>query len=263
MLLTVPSHKPGHTPACLLLRPSSAVCPGTSAVVRVHPPGLALPAACCTCCRLVLKIEPCLVLPACLPPTATMPALACSPSRKLLAMVEPVGGFPQPQPTLNGTAQMQPNGVDAGQLKVEPEEQGPIGVLNGTQQQQFQQLTPAESAYQAPVAVADGGPGSHSLRPVSGAQARGQGLEGEEAAVAVGGVHLEAQEMEFVCQLVQGQPGIFRAQVHALMTPQAGGFIARPPLNVLSALMLLVLLPVAITALLQGHWLPLRLKRQG
>ena len=200
---------------------------------------------------------------------ATVAALACSPSPKLLAMVEPVGGFPQPQPPLNGTTQLQPSGIDPRKLKVEPEEQGPIGALHGTQLQQIQQLPPASFAYQAPVAKAAGGLGAPLLGPVSGAEVRGQGLEGEEAAVAVEGVHLGAREVEFVCQLVAGQPGVFRAQVHALTTPQAGGFLgtsppprhavcfdagtaalttspadgfaARPPLNMLSALILMLL----------------------
>ena len=192
------------------------------------------------------------MLPARLPPTATVTALACSPSLKLLAMVEPVGGFPQPQPTLNGTAQLQPNGIDPRHLKVEPEEQGPIGALNGMQQPQIKQLTPA--VQQAPDASADSRPGAPSLGPMSGAVAKGQGLRGEAAAVAVEGVHFGAQEVEFVCQLVQGLPGIFKAQVHALTTPQAGGFTGRPPLEMLSALML-GLLPFTTTAPLQGDWL--------
>ena len=187
------------------------------------------------------------MLPACPPPTGTATALACSPSPKLLAMVEPVGGFPQRQPTLYGTAQLQPNEIGPRQLKVEPEEQGPIGALNGTQQHQIQQLTPVRSAYQAPVATADGGPEAPSLGPVLGAEAKGQGLEGEEAAVAAEGVHFGAREVEFVCQLVQGLPAIFRAQVHALATPQAGGCVARPPLDMLSALVPM-LLPGTVTA---------------
>ena len=225
------------------------MCPSAAAAVRLHPKTTRASFACTFVCRLlaVSQDEPCAVLPGCLPPMDTMIALACSASRKLLAMVQPVGGFPPPQPTLDGTAQLQPNRIHPRQLKVEPEEQGSIGALNGTQQQQIQQSTPAKSAYQAPVATADGRPGALSLGPVSGAEAKGQGPEGEEAAVAVEGVHFGAQEVEFVCQLVQGLPGIFRAQVHALTTPQAGGLTGCPPLDMLSALMLVLLL-VTVTA---------------
>ena len=248
MLQTVPCPRP----VCLLIHIALQCAPAFlqwSGCTQTHQGSL--------CLQLSVQAVGCLPrlsLALCCLQACHPRALACSPSRKLLAMVEPVGGFHPLQPTLNGTAPLQPNAMDPRQLKVEPEEQGPVGVLNDTQEQQSQQLTPARSAYQAPVAAAGGGSGAPSLGPASGAEARGQGLEGEVAAAAVEGVHFGAQEVEFVCQLVQGLPGIFRAPVHALMTPQAGGFVGRPPTDMLPAFMLvLMVLPATVTAPLQGH----------